>query len=189
MAFNAWNLFDDEEEARRWVSQQMVAPSAGSRQWLLSQVGVHLCGLPVDRVVQMVQSSHVTPIPHLSAVAGLFNLQGEVIPVVDLRQRFAQPAAAGGVRSVLVIVRVVHDAAQAEGTEGGKLVGLQVDAVVDLVFLPAEAMRPLEAVGVAVAGRAILSGMARHCGEEIHLVDIEAVLSREEVLAAMTGRN
>lgn len=183
MAFNAWNLFDDEEEARRWVSQQMVAPPAGSRQWLLGQVGARLCGLPVDRVVQMVQCTHITPIPHLSAVAGLFNLQGEVIPVVDLRQRFALPAAAGDVRSILVIVRVTHDATAAEGAEGGKLVGLQVDAVVDLAFLQAEA------VGMAVAGRAILSGMARHRGEEIYLVDIEAVLSREEVLAAMTGRN
>ncbi|MEO5349185.1 MAG: chemotaxis protein CheW [Magnetococcus sp. YQC-3] len=193
MAFNAWNLFDEEEEARRWVSQQMVAPSADSRQWLLCQVGGQICGLPVDRIQQMVQCTQITPIPHLPPfLPGLFNLHGEVIPVLDLRLRLALPVDGEEGRPILVIVRIEHSLTEkpADGTEAGKLVALRVDALLDLVFLRAEEMQLPEAtatVGTAVDGRPILLGTARHREEVIHLLDSEALLSREEMLAAIAG--
>ncbi|MBF0582772.1 MAG: purine-binding chemotaxis protein CheW [Magnetococcales bacterium] len=193
MTLSEWNLFDDEEEARRWVSQQMLAPSADSRQWLVCLLGDQAYGIAIHHVVQMVRCNRVTPIPQLPPfLAGLFNLEGEVIPVVDLRLRLELPAGAPGDRTILVVVRVAHPVAvgQPAPTMVGKQLGLMVDAVLDLPFIAEGEIRPpppTTSQSGIVDERPIQLGVVRQSGREITLLDVDVLLSREEMLAAIAG--
>ena len=184
MTQNRWNQFDDEEEARRWVSQQTAMPTADSQQWLLCLLDAQFYGIAVAQVVQMVRYTHSTPLPHLPPyLVGLFNLQGEVIPVLDLRLRFELPVAESATHTILVVVRVTPPP---EGSPN-RQIGVLVDAVTDLVFLSAGEIHPPKfssPLYTAADGRPLIVGVARQGEREIQLLDVDAVLSKEEMLVA-----
>lgn len=84
-----------------------IAQAAGALQEL---VVFHLDGqryalhLPVvQRISSMVQ---ITPLPQApDVVQGVINVQGEVVPVVDLRRRFGLPERTPTVQDHLVLAR------------------------------------------------------------------------------------
>ncbi|MBF0162666.1 MAG: purine-binding chemotaxis protein CheW [Magnetococcales bacterium] len=187
MTRNRWNQFDDEAEARRWVTQQVAIPTADSQQWLLCQLGSVLCGIAVTRVVQMVRYTHSTPLPHLPPhLAGLFNLHGEVIPVLDLRLRLALPAGELSPRAILVVVQVNHPLEKE--SDPGKQVGILVDGVTDLLFASTGEIQPPTAdmpPGTTAAGQPLIQGEVRRGEQTIYLLDVDTMLSREEMLATI----
>ena len=49
--------------------------------------------LPLSSVVQVVRAVEITPLPKApEIVMGVINMQGQVIPVINMRQRFCLPA-------------------------------------------------------------------------------------------------
>ena len=74
----------------------------------------------VERIVRMVE---ITPVPQaLGIVLGVINVQGSVIPVVDIRQRFRLPARVPQLSDQLLIARTSK-----------RPVALVVDAVTEVV--------------------------------------------------------
>jgi purine-binding chemotaxis protein CheW len=56
------------------------------------EVAGTVCGLPVDRVQEVVRHERVTPVPMAPpGVRGLINLRGRIVTAVDLRQRLGLP--------------------------------------------------------------------------------------------------
>jgi purine-binding chemotaxis protein CheW len=48
--------------------------------------------LPLAMVERVVQAVYVTPLPKVSAIVhGVINIQGQIIPVINLRKRFGLP--------------------------------------------------------------------------------------------------
>jgi len=63
-------------------------------------------GLRLEAVDQAVRACEVTPLPGAPApVVGAINMHGEIIPVLDLRQRLGLPARAIGVDDQFLMVR------------------------------------------------------------------------------------
>ncbi|MEO5362043.1 MAG: chemotaxis protein CheW [Magnetococcus sp. DMHC-8] len=202
---NEWNLFDDEEEARRWVNQQMVCPTVDSRQWLVCLLEEQAYALPVDCVVEMVRYTAVTPLPRAwqadgagpagtfpAWLAGACNLRGEVIPVLDVRVRFGLPPGKCTAQTILVVVQVTHPPAVGEAAGGPvrKQVGLLVDAVAELLYLRNEEIQPPATAltaPAAVDGRPLLSGVVQGEERALRLLDVDTLLSREEMLATIAG--
>lgn len=62
--------------------------------------------LPLSSVTRIVCAAEVTPIPNAPAIVfGALNLQGNVIPVLDVRQRFQLPRRKIGVTDQFLIAR------------------------------------------------------------------------------------
>jgi purine-binding chemotaxis protein CheW len=60
--------------------------------------------LPLATVTRIIYAANVTPLPNASAVVlGAIDLLGEVIPVLDIRQRFQLPERAIGVNDQFLI--------------------------------------------------------------------------------------
>src|SRR5690348_10190852 len=60
----------------------------------------------VERVLPMVE---VTPLPHgPGAVMGVVNLQGRIVPVLDLKKRFGLEPGEPSLRSHLVVARTAR---------------------------------------------------------------------------------
>lgn len=79
-------------------------------------------GIPlvaVDRVVRMVEITAIPGAPRF--VRGVINVQGEIVPVIDLRQRFALPDRVIGLSDQLLITTVME-----------RKFALVTDAVIDV---------------------------------------------------------
>ena len=118
--------------------------------------------VPVERVREIVRLRAMTPMPRVPRfVRGVIALRGEVIEVVDLRLRLGLPGADPSRRTRIV---VLHG-------EDGRVAGLLVDAVTEVLRLPEEAIRPT-APGESEA----VAALCARDGRFVSLLDLERVM-------------
>lgn len=120
-------------------------------------------------VRQMEMVEHITPVPNAAPfVEGVVFSRGQVVPAVNLRQRFGFERAPHDLRSRLVVVAV-----------GGRTVGLLVDSAREFVNIPAGGVQPPPDAVAGLSGK-YLAGVAR-LGERLVLVlDLDEVLNFSE---------
>ena len=103
----------------------MTAPAlAPAQAWCTFQLAGGDYGVELARVQEVLRSQPVTRLPHApNAIAGLMNLRGRIVPVVDTRRLLGLDEPRAGVerRSGFVVVR---------GADGP--VALLVDAIGDV---------------------------------------------------------
>jgi purine-binding chemotaxis protein CheW len=118
----------------------------------------------VDRVVRSVE---ITPLPKApEVILGVINVQGEIIPVVDVRNRFHLPARELGVDDRFIIARTWRQ----------RLI-LVVDSVAGLREL---ANKDMAAVQNALPYAPYLHGVAKVEDELILIYDLDHFLSIDE---------
>ena len=164
-------------------------PSAASpeRQLVLFGVGSVVYGLPVDRVRAVVNPQSIVELPHApSAVVGVSDHRGEVVPVIDLRARFGLPALADAEaqRRVKWIMIDVSAIGAAE-----RLIAAVVD-VVHNVFMTREPMCPAPPLGGGEATRGISGVLSRASGSDrglIFVLDLEPLRALAEPMRAAHG--
>lgn len=89
-------------------------------------------GIPVETVERVIMAAEITPLPEMPpAIAGAINVHGEVMPVVDLRNRFRLPSKPLSPSDQFVIVR-----------PGRRALAVTVDEVVDIVQFERDALLP-----------------------------------------------
>ena len=129
--------------------------------------------LKVKEIIGMMPVTHVPQTPEF--VKGVINLRGKVIPVVDLRLRFALEAAAYTERTCIIVVEVA-------GAGGSVMMGIVVDAVSEVLNIRGADIENTPAFGVRLNTDFIL-GMAKAAGGIKILLDIDKVLSSEDIVA------
>lgn len=116
-----------------------------TQQYLTFLLDEQQYGLEIDRIKEIRGYAPITPIPNVPThVKGVMNLRGTVLPVVDLRSRFNLPTVEYNKFTVIVIA-TVHE----------RTVGLLVDAVSDVLNLPANSIRETSDFGSSVDTRFI----------------------------------
>jgi purine-binding chemotaxis protein CheW len=102
-------------------------PGEESHQVLTFVLGNETYGVDILRVQEIRGWSAVTKIPHApSHVLGVLNLRGSIVPIVDLRMRFALDRAEYTAITVIIVVSVISAA-------GRRDFGVVVDGVSDVV--------------------------------------------------------
>jgi purine-binding chemotaxis protein CheW len=119
-------------------------------------------------VVQMESFTGATPVPGAPPyVAGLVQIRGRVVPVVDVRARFGLPAGEHSLDSRVVVVK-----------QGERVVSLLVDSAREVLSLdPASFRPPPELVVEQAAG--FVKAVAQSGGRLIMLIDCERVINEE----------
>jgi purine-binding chemotaxis protein CheW len=92
------------------------------------------------------------------------NLRGTIVPVVDLRAKFAMAQADYNQFTVIIVVTV-----------GPKVMGLVVDAVSDVLNIPKSDVQPTPDFGAQVDAR-FINGMAKAGDKLVVLLDIDRVM-------------
>jgi purine-binding chemotaxis protein CheW len=159
-------------------SSDMKPPAAAQpRQYLSFFLGQEEYALGILQVREIIEYDTVTRIPNAPVfVRGVLNLRGSVVPVVDLAVKFGLPPAPVTKWSCIVVVEV-------KVAEESVVVGLVADSVSQVVdFLP-EDIEPPPAFGTAVRTD-FLQGMGRSGKKFVLLLDVDRVLSTQEVHAA-----
>ncbi len=131
---------------------------------LLFRLGPTLFAAPAAAVREIIPASRPTRIPGADrSVAGLVNIRGTLLTVVDGRRAVGLPVTRDHGESVLVL------------DEGGRALGLAVDEVLDLVDAAVdEAETGPEAEGL---DRAIIRSAAAHGGRRFVVLDTGRLLA------------
>jgi purine-binding chemotaxis protein CheW len=97
------------------------------------------------------------------------NLRGIIVPVIDMRIKFALAEAKYDSFTVVIILRVA-----------GRVVGIVVDAVSDVVRLAPSEVKAAPALG-SIVDSGFLAGLATQGERMILLLEIEKFLSSGEL--------
>jgi len=160
------------------------APSAGSdastagqatSEFLAFTLGGEEYAMEILKVQEIRQYDAVTRIANTPPfIKGVINLRGIVVPIVDLRIKFAVGAAQYDEFTVVIIINVA-----------GRVVGIVVDSVSDVIALTPEQIKPAPEFGGGFDTR-YLTGLATLDQRMLILVDIGRLLTSEE-LALVAG--
>lgn len=113
----------------------------------------------------------ITPVPRTpDFICGVINLRGKVIPVVDLRLKFAMLEVDQTNETCIIVV-------QAQDLE----MGIVVDRVSEVIDIPTSDIQPPPAFGSKAVSIDYILGIGK-TGERIKLLlNIDKVLSRKEM--------
>ncbi len=155
-----------------------VAEEQNMSQFLAFSLAGEMYAIPLLGVKEIIEYGGVTPIPTMPAfIRGVINLRGRVVPVMDLSARFGDAATDIGERTCVVILE----------EEGGEQdMGVVVDGVNAVVDIAAEDIRPPPSFGARVRVD-FIQGMWKYQGRFLIILDLEKVLSVEEITQIAAG--
>ncbi len=126
-------------------------------------------GIDILRVQEINRMMEITHVPKCAYfVEGVVNLRGKVIPVLDLRKRFGLKAE--NTKETRIIVVDIN----------GKMVGLIVDSVSEVLRLPKETIDPTPPVISTSVDAQCIKGVGKLEDRLIIILDIEKFLTEEE---------
>lgn len=158
------------------LSENISAAQSDQRagKYLTFQLGNEEFGIRVLKVREIMGMQEITAVPQTPAhVKGVINLRGKVVPVVDLRLKFSMAAAEYTQRTCIIVTQV-----QSEGST--VMVGIVVDGVSEVLNLTGQEIEDTPDFGDE-AGVRYLLGMAKVKGKVKILLDIDQVLSTQEL--------
>lgn len=137
-------------------------------------LGDNLFAVDIMRIREIIQPLKISSLPVPStALEGVINLRGAVIPVMDLRKRFGMPPApAGKLPKLLVIALPRLDLA------------LVVDDVLEVITVPAADIKPPPEVN-EMNGLECLLGVCLSGDRVFMILDIDTLLDPSEYRAAI----
>ena len=126
----------------------------------------------IMRIKEIIQAQRIRPVPQAPRyIQGVINLRGTVIPVVDLRERFGLPKAEGlGLAQRVIITSV-----------SGCIVGLQVDAVTEILKLRSEQIVRVPSL-INRRETAYVLGIAIAADDMVLILNMDRILSSEEAI-------
>jgi purine-binding chemotaxis protein CheW len=141
-----------------------------TREVLVFILGAEEYGVDILKVQEIRGFEKVTPIPAApDYLKGIVNLRGVIVPVLDLRVKFALPNPRYDASTVMIVLRIA-----------GRVIGIVVDAVSDVVRLAASEIKAAPQLG-SVVDSTYLAGLATQDERMILLLDIEKFLSSGEL--------
>jgi len=144
-------------------------PAAPPVQQLTFSLAGEEYGLDILAVREIRGWTPVTRIPQAPHyVLGVLNLRGAIVPVLDLRLRFGLVREAYDATTVTVVVSVNE-----------RPFGVVVDAVSDVVDVPADQIRPVPDMGTAVDTE-YLKGLTSVQDRMVLLLDVDKLLQPQD---------
>jgi len=149
-----------------------MSATAGQILHVLFKVGDTDYVLPASEVLQMESYTGATAVPGTAPyVAGLVQVRGRVVPVVDLRARFGLPPVTPTLDTRVVVVQ-----------RDERTVGLVVDSAREVVQLALDAIKPPPEV-LANGGHGFIKAVAQAGQRLVMLIDFGKVIGEEQAHA------
>ena len=154
------------------AAQTVGSKDPSTQQTLTFELGNETYGVDILQVREIRGWSAVTKIPHAPPhVLGVLNLRGSIVPVVDLRMRFALERAEY-TKVTVIIVLSVHSPG------GRREVGVVVDGVSDVVNISAEDLHQAPDLGAKLSTEYI-RGLANVADRMVVLIDIDRLIGTQ----------
>jgi purine-binding chemotaxis protein CheW len=139
--------------------------NASAREYITFRIGDQYYCIDIMSVREIRGWTPATTLPRAPGyVRGVINLRGVVLPIIDLADRLGFPATEPTARHVIIVAQT-----------GKHVVDLLVDAVSDIINMPADKVQPTPDVG-SDAARAFVLGVMALEDRMISLIAPESVM-------------
>ena len=144
------------------------------QQYLTFMLGGETFAIGILSIKEIIEYGQLTEVPRMPQfIRGVINLRGAVVPVIDLSARFGKPAASVSRRTCVVIIEVVFEEEQ-------HVVGVMVDAVNEVLEIPADQVEPAPNFGANIRAD-FIQGMGKVEGKFVIILNVNHVLSLDEM--------
>ncbi len=151
--------------------QKFQAESASDSvlQYVTFRLAEETYGINVMMVQEVLRYSEIAPVPGApDYVLGIINLRGNVVTVIDTRQRFGlDPSEVSDSTRIMII-----EADQ-------QVVGIMVDSVAEVVYLKQSEIETAPNVGNDESAK-FIQGVCNKNNELLILVELDKLMSEEE---------
>lgn len=155
---------------------KQAAENSREGKYLTFTLGAEQYGIGILKIKEIIGMMPVTALPQAPEyLKGVINLRGKVIPIVDLRKKFAMTEQAATDRTCIIVV-------EAAGRGSHSLTGLVVDAVSEVLNIKGEQIEEHSTLG-ELHSESVLGLAKAESGVKI-LLDIDQVINNE-ISAAM----
>lgn len=163
-----------DASAARLTRQTEEPHTTQEGKYLTFTLGDEYYGLSILKVKEIIGIMPITAVPQAPEyVNGVVNLRGKVIPVIDLRRKFAMPTVDYTDRTCIIVI-------ETEKRQGRGLTGIVVDAVADVTNIKGDNIEDPPDFS-AQTDSAFILGMAKTEGGVKILLDIDRVVGGEEL--------
>ena len=139
-------------------------------EFLTFVLGSEAYGLEILKVQEIRGYDAVTQIANTPAfIKGVINLRGKIVPIVDLRVKFNMGKVEYNEFTIVIILNL-----------GGRVVGIVVDGVSDVMQLEESQIRAVPDIVASIDTRYI-TGLASVGEKMFILVDIEKLMNSQEM--------
>jgi purine-binding chemotaxis protein CheW len=147
-----------------------------TRQYLTFKLGNEVFATDVAQVREVLDLTSITKVPRTPEfMAGVINLRGSVVPVVDLRLCFEMPKTVSTRNTCIVVVEVILNG---EAT----VIGALADSVEEVIDLEPEQIQPAPRIGTQIRVD-FIKGMGKRDNNFVMILDIDRVFSADELTA------
>lgn len=151
------------------VAERKIENRDDDLQIVTFKVGDEEFSVSILKVQEIIRMSEITKVPRSpDFVEGVINLRGRVIPVIDLRKRFGLQKVERGIDARTIVV-----------DSAGKVVGLIVDSVTEVLRLPASTVEPPPDI-VSGVDSEYIDGVGKLSNRLVILLNLDKVLSGKE---------
>ena len=138
-------------------------------QWVTFRLAGETYGINVMQVQEVLRYTEIAPVPGApDYVLGIINLRGNVVTVIDTRNRFGLPSGEMTDNTRIVIIE----------TEG-HVIGVLVDSVAEVVYLRQSEVETAPNVGNDESAK-FIQGVCHKNNELLILIELNKLLSDTE---------
>jgi purine-binding chemotaxis protein CheW len=149
---------------------QAAAVAAKTHEYLAFRLGAEEYGIDILKVQEIRGYDQVTHIANAPAfIKGVINLRGTIVPIVDLRIKFALGNVEYNLFTVVIILNVAN-----------RIVGIVVDSVSDVISLLPDQIRPAPEFG-GMLETGYIVGLAQMDERMIIVTDIERLMTAADM--------
>ena len=158
------------EQAKDPSSSAKLAGDIAGNEFLAFTLGKEEYGIDILKVQEIRGYEAVTRIANAPEfIKGVVNLRGIIVPIVDMRIKFNLGEPTYDQFTVVIILNI-----------GGRVMGMVVDSVSDVITLTAEQVKPAPEMGSAF-DTDYLIGLGTLDERMLILIDIDKLMSSDEM--------
>ncbi len=146
-----------------------------TEQFLSFELAGEAYALKILKVVEIRGWEPVRPIPDTPEfIKGALNLRGNIVPIIDLRERFSLPAREYTPTTVIIVVNI-------EIEQQPLALGMVVDAVSDVLDVKEEDIRKTPPLGSNIDIRYMSGMVVRPDHTTVLLLNVDKLMAPEEL--------
>ncbi len=139
-------------------------------QYVVFTLSEQRYGIEIFKIKEVFSYRKITPLPHVKGfVKGIINLRGVILPVFDLREKFALPEEEYTPFHVIIVVEIA-----------GRVMGIIADEISDVLELSTDDFQTTGNLPPGIS-REFLKGVGKKEEDMVILLDVDRLLSAEEL--------
>jgi len=147
-----------------------TAAAANALEFLSFTLGQEEYGIDIQKVQELRGYDTVTRIANAPEhIKGVVNLRGIIVPIIDMRIKFNLGTPTYDQFTVVIILNI-----------GGRVMGMVVDSVSDVITLKPEQIKPAPSMG-SVLDTEYLMGLGTLDERMLILIDLDRLMSSDEM--------